>query len=101
VLFLSAFTERHWVAGSGKLTQPGELITEITVESDIQKVVGPCGDVTSRVTITTSSLIGPASPAYAQSAGSSYAANPASPALTSPITVKVETFDTTRRWRHA
>lgn len=92
-----SFTERNFVAGSCKLTQPGELITEITVEGDIQEVVGPCGDVTSRVTITTSSLNGPTSPAYAQSAGSSYAANPQPAALTTPITVKVETFDTTRR----
>ena len=92
-----SFTERNFVAGSCKLSQPGELITEITVEGDLQEIVGPCGDVTSRVTITTTSLNGPTSPAYAQSAGSSYAANPQPSALTSPITVKVETFDTTRR----
>ena len=92
-----AFTERNFVAGSCRLTQPGELITEITVEGDIQQIVGACGDVTSRVTVTTSSLIGPQAPAYAQSTGSSYAANPQPSALTSPITVKVETFDTTRR----
>ena len=92
-----SFTERNFVAGSCKLSQPGELITEITVEGDLQEIVGPCGDVTSRVTITTTSLNGPTSPAYAQSTGSSYAANPQPSALTSPITVKVETFDTTRR----
>jgi hypothetical protein len=91
------FTERNFVNGTVRLNQPGELITEITVEGDLQELVGPCGDVTSRVTITTSSLNGPASPAYAQSAGSSYAANTASPTLAEPITVKVETFDTTRR----
>lgn len=92
-----SFTERNFVAGSCKLTQPGELITEVTVEGDLQEIVGACGDVTSRVTITTTSLNGPASPAYIQSAGSSYSANPQPDALTIPVTVKVETFDTTRR----
>ena len=92
-----SFTERNFVAGSCKLSQPGELITEVTVEGDLQEIVGPCGDVTSRVTITTTSLNGPTSPAYAQSTGSSYTANPQPGALTNPVTVKVETFDTTRR----
>lgn len=92
-----SFTERNLVAGSCRVTQPGELATEITVEGDLQEIVGPCGDVTSRVTIRTPSLNGPAAPAYAQSAGSSYAVNPQPAALTSPIVVKVETFDTTRR----
>ena len=92
-----SFTERNFVAGSCKLTQPGELITEVTVEGDLQEIVGACGDVTSRVTITTTSLNGPTSPAYVQSTGSSYSANPQPFALTVPVTVKVETFDTTRR----
>lgn len=91
------FTERNFVRASVRLTQPGELITEITVEGDLQELVGPCGDVTSRVTVTTRSLNGPTAPAYAQSAGSSYGANPQPSPLTVPITVKIETFDTTRR----
>jgi len=90
-------TERNFVNGSVRLSQPGELLTEVTVEGNAQEIVGPCGDVTSRVTITTSSINGPRSPVYAQSTGSSYAANPQPTALTVPITVKIETFDTTRR----
>ncbi len=92
-----SFTERNFVKGTCKLSQPGELVTEITVEGDEQILSGPCGDVTSRVTITTRSLNGPVAPLYAQSTGSSYAANPQPDALVAPIPVRVETFDTTRR----
>ena len=92
-----AFTERNFVRGSCKVTQPGELITEITVSGDIQLTSGPCGDVTSKVVVTTRSLNGPRSPLYAQGASSVYSSNPQPSALTTPVTVKVETFETTTR----
>jgi hypothetical protein len=91
-----SFTERNFVAGSCKLSQPGELITEITVEGDLQEIVGPCGDTTSRVTITTTSINGPTSPLYQQNSGA-YTVNPQPAALDAPITIKVETFDKTTR----
>lgn len=89
--------EKFWVLGSTKLEQPGELLTEVTVEGDEQVLVGACGDVSSTVTITTSSLNGPIAPAYEQSPSSSYAANPAITPPTTPITTRVEILITVKR----
>lgn len=92
-----SLTEKYWVTGSTKLEQPGELLTEVTVEGDEQILVGPCGDVSSTVTITTDSLNGPVAPAYEQSPASSYAANPQIAAPTVPITTRKEILITVKR----
>lgn len=92
-----SLTEKNWVMGSGKLTQPGDIITEVTVDGEEQVLVGTCGDLTSTVRITTTSLNGPIAPAWHQAASSVYTANPAPTAPTEPITVRVEVFETTKR----
>lgn len=91
-----SLNEKHWVAGSGKLTQPGELLTEVTVEGDAQVLVGACGDVTTTTTITTSDLNGPVAPAYVQAAGG-YSGNAAAEVWTDARTVRVEILETTKR----
>lgn len=92
-----SLTEKHWVMGSARLSQPAELITEVTVEGDEQVLVGACGDVTTVVKIKTQTTDGPVSPAYQQSTGSVYTANPSRPAPSEAITTHLEILETTRR----
>lgn len=92
-----SFQEKHFVLGSVSLGQPGELITEMTVDGDAQVIIEQCGDVTVTTKITTKSLEGPLAPAYKQNSDGSYDANtqPADPS--DPITTRIEIIERVER----
>ncbi len=90
-----SFTEKNFVRGSARLAQPGELITEVTVEGDIQEIQQACGYTTTQLIITTRSNAARKAPRFLQQSGSVYTAN-FQPSSTVLSTVRYERFETTR-----